>query len=193
MFKNMSKREKLFLWAGALSVISFSIIKFVLVPIYDDNRNKAEQIQSKILFIQKYKEILAQKEFYNQKDKETRRIHSLLQRSFLGPSKPALAAASLQRILDDQADRSSIEIIRAKIETPKLMEGLQAIPIEVTLKSNLKDLSRFIRLIENHPKILIIEDFSTRRINNKDPELLESRLLVNGFIQKIVNSEAKGI
>lgn len=183
----------MFLWAGGLSILTFTILKLVVTPMYAENKINIQAIQNKILFIQKYREILGQRDFYDQKEKATRRLQSLLQRSFLDPSKPALAAASLQRILDDQATRASTEIMRAKIEKPKLIEGVQAIPVEITLRSNLKNLSRFIQLVENHPKFLIIEDFSTRRINRNDPELLESRLRVNGFIQELVNQETKGI
>jgi len=193
MFNNRSRREKLILIAGVLSVCAFAIIKLIAVPMYDVNKLNLHHIQSKTLFIKKYKELLSQKEFYDTKYHETKRILSNIKRSFLDASKPSLAAAKLQRILDDQAARSSVKITRAKIEKSRLNERIMFIPVEITLRSSLKNLSRFVQLVENHPKFLIIEDFSTRRVDRNDPELLETRLLVHGFIKQTVNEETKGI
>jgi hypothetical protein len=64
------------------------------------------------------------------------------------------------------------------------MENLLAVPVQITVKSSLEKLSRFIQLIESDGKFLVIEELAIRRINKKEPEQLESRLLVNGFIQK---------
>ena len=160
---------------------------------YDVNKLNLHHIQSKTLFIKKYKELLSQKEFYDTKYHETKRILSNIKRSFLDASKPSLAAAKLQRILDDQATKSSVKITRAKIEKSRLNERIMFIPVEITLRSSLKNLSRFVQLVENNPKFLIIEDFSTRRVDRNDPELLETRLLVHGFIKQTVNEETKGI
>ena len=58
------------------------------------------------------------------------------------------------------------------------------VPVRITVKSSLENLSRFIQMIESNDKFLLVEELAVRRINKKEPEQLESRLLVNGFIQE---------
>ena len=64
------------------------------------------------------------------------------------------------------------------------MEDLLTVPVKITVKSTLEGLSKFVLLIENDEKFLVVEELTIRRINKRDPEQLESRLLVNGFIQQ---------
>jgi Tfp pilus assembly protein PilO len=193
MLNTKTKREKLILRIGILSIFAFVCIKFVAIPLYEGNKLNIEQIDNKTTFLNKYKEILNQKELYEKKKIETGRINELVKESFLDAPKPDLAAAILQNILEDQAVRASVKITRSKIDKFRTDEEVSIVPVEITLRSNLKNLSRFIQFVENHSKILIIEDFSSRRVNRNDPELLETRLQVNGLIQPMVNEETKGI
>ena len=108
----------------------------------------------------------------------------LLGKLFLSPPQPALAAAGLQKSLEDKARKTRIHLVQVKTEKAKYMEDLLTIPVKITVKSTLEGLSQFVRLIENDEKFLVVEELVIRRINKKDPEQLESRLLVNGFIQQ---------
>jgi hypothetical protein len=96
--------------------------------------------------------------------------------------KPGLAAATLQKFLEVFARGSSVRIERVRIEKYKFTENLMAIPVEITVRSTLKNLSQFIYKIENHEKFLVIENMTTRRINKTDPEQLEATLLVSWFV-----------
>jgi len=103
---------------------------------------------------------------------------------FLSPPQPALAAAGLQKSLEDKARKTRIHLVQVKTEKAKYMEGLLTVPVKITVKSTLEGLSQFVRLIENDEKFLVVEELVIRRINKKEREELESRLLVNGFIQQ---------
>jgi len=109
---------------------------------------------------------------------------SLLAKLFLSPPQPALAAAGLQKSLEDKARKTRVHLVQVKTEKAKYMEDLLTIPVKITVKSTLEGLSQFVRSIENDEKFLVVEELVIRRINKKDPEQLESRLLVNGFIQQ---------
>lgn len=109
---------------------------------------------------------------------------SLLAKLFLSPPQPALAAAGLQKSLEDKARKTRVHLVQVKTEKAKYMEDLLTIPVKITVRSTLERLSQFVRLIENDEKFLVVEELVIRRINKKDPEQLESRLLVNGFIQQ---------
>ena len=80
-----------------------------------------------------------------------------------------------------------------KVNKPKYIEGMLAVPIEISVRSNLKNLSLFLMRIENHEKFLIIEELRLRRINKTDPEDLQTRLMITGFIQELEPQDRKPI
>jgi len=83
------------------------------------------------------------------------------------------------------------DLVQVKTEKTKYIEDLLTVPVQITVKSSLEKLSRFIQLIENDEKFLVIEELVIRRINKNEPEQLECRLLVNGFIQKRKSEKLK--
>ena len=120
-----------------------------------------------------------------------RQLKRELERRFLKPSKPALAAAGLQEILERGIQKNSVNIVKFRTEKTRFTEGLLTVPVEVTVRSTMRNLAQFIQEIENHSKFLVIEELQVRRINKNDPELLESRLLVSGFLQQLLIPPSK--
>ncbi len=193
MINNLSEKDKKALIVGGVCLFIYISIKFIISPIYSSGEETRQQIENKVFFIKKYYEILNQKAFYEQKRKANETIKNALAKRFLNKEKPALAAASLQKILEGYSKQSSVAIESARIEKPKYISGLLSVPVEISVRSDLKNLTRFLYLIENHEKFMIIEELSIRRSNNKDPEELKSKLLVLGFIKKLEEKKAKKI
>ena len=79
------------------------------------------------------------------------------------------------------------------MEKPKFISGILAIPIEITVRSNLRNLALFIMRIENDQKFLIVEEFRSMRTNKQEPEDLQTRLLVTGFIKELESKTGKPI
>lgn len=184
MSQNRTLREKIVLTlAGSLALI-YGFVEYVGQPLYLKQKRQEQDIESKILFISKYHEILNQAVYYQKKEQTNQAIAIQLSRLFLSPPQPALAAAELQKSLEDKARKTRVDLVQVKTEKTKYTEGLLTVPVRITVKSSLEKLSRFIRLIESDNTFLVIEELAIRRINKREPEQLESRLLVNGFIQK---------
>lgn len=186
MIKNLTPREKIIMWVGVFAITAYIFMVFIGKPLYQKLKNTDQTMQSRILFINKYKAILSQKDYYQQKVEAVRRLKKQLKRRFLDSPKPALAVASLQKIIENGIAKNSVDIVRFKIEKTRFTEGLLTVPVEVTVRSSLRNLAQFIHQIENHQKFLVIENLRIRRINKRDPEILESRLLVSGFVQKLL-------
>jgi Tfp pilus assembly protein PilO len=184
MSQNRTLREKIFLTLAVSLVSIYGFVEFVGQPIYQKQKRQEQNIESKILFITKYHEILNQTAYYEKKEQTNQALASQLSKVFLSPSQPALAAAELQKSLENKARITRVNLIQVKTEKTKFMEGLLTVPVRITVKSSLEKLSRFIQMIESDNKFLVVEELAIRRINKKEPEQLESRLLVNGFIQK---------
>ena len=202
MSQKWTAREEIILTLVGAMVIIFGFFKFVGEPLYQEQKRQEQKIESKILFITKYHEILNQKSYYREKERANQRLSVELAKLFLSPQQPtlivpglpaklfpspqqpALAAAGLQKSLEDKALKTRVHLVRVKTEKTKYIENLLTVSVQVTVKSSLEGLSRFIRSIESDEKFLVVEKLMIRRINKKEPEQLESRLQVNGFIQQ---------
>lgn len=184
MRQSRTLREKIVLTLAGALVLTYGFVEYIGEPLYLKQKGQEQQIESKILFITKYHEILNQTVYYREKEQASQALSVQLTKLFLSPSQPALAAAGLQKSLEDKARKTRISLVQVKTEKTKYVEDLLTVPVRITVKSSLEKLSRFIRLIENDEKFLVVEELVIRRINKKEPEQLESRLLVNGFIKK---------
>ena len=60
-----------------------------------------QKIQDKIIFIQKYYEVLSQKSYYKAKGEENKSISTTLTQRFLSKMKPSLAASEQQELLEN--------------------------------------------------------------------------------------------
>ena len=181
---NRALREKFILTLCGVLVLTFAFVEYVGKPLYLKQKTQEQMIENKIFFITKYYENLNQKAYYREKERASRKLSARLNKMFLTPHQPALAAAGLQKSLEDKARKTRIHLVQVKTEKAKYMEDLLTVPVKITVKSTLEGLSKFVRLIEKDEKFLVVEELTIRRINKKDPEQLESRLLVNGFIQQ---------
>ncbi len=209
MSQKWTAREKIILTLAGTMVLIFGFVEYVGEPLYREQKRQEQKIESKILFITKYHEILNQKSYYQEKERANQQLSvelaklflsppqspgavpGLLAKLFPSPQQPALAAAGLQKSLEDKARKTRVHLVRVKTEKTKYIENLLTVPVQVTVKSSLEGLSRFIRSIESDEKFLVVEKLMIRRINKKEPEQLESRLQVNGFIQQRKPEELK--
>lgn len=181
----ITPRDKKFLVAGGTVIGIYLLTVWVIQPIHAKQEQVDQQIQNKIQFIQKYYEILNQKSYYQSKDQDNKRNRIILTKKFLSETQPGLAAATLQKMINEFASQSGVIIEQVRVEKPKVIEHMPAIPIGMTLRSNLKNLSQFIFQLENAEKFLVVEEIVSRRINQSDPEELQTQILVNGFIQEL--------
>lgn len=184
MSQKRTFREKVILTLAGGLALTYVFVEFIGDPLYQKQKSQKQNIESKTLFLSKYNEILNQTAYYREKEQANKTLATQIEKLFLSPSQPALAAAGLQKSLEEKARKTHVRLVQVKTEKTKYIEDLLAVPVQITVKSSLEKLSRFIQLIESDGKFLVIEELAIRRINKKEPEQLESRLLVNGFIQK---------
>jgi hypothetical protein len=188
MTLDIGKRDKAFLIGGGIFVICYLFFFLVAEPIYKKQISIEEKIKDKINFIEKYYEVLNQASYYQAKNVSNKNTKTTLQKRFFKEKEPGLAAAGLQKLLQGFS-KGAVTIEKTRVEKPKYVARLLAVPVEITVRSNLKKLALFLMRIENHEKILVIEELRSRRINKKEPENLQTRLLITGFIQEL---EPKG-
>lgn len=192
MTMNISQRDKKVLSAGVIFATFYLLFFFVAEPIYKKQAKIEDTVKNKVQFIQKYYEILNQTEYYQEKEKANKNAHTSLAGRFFKEEQTGLAAASLQKLIESFS-AGTVTIERTKVDKPKFIEGILAVPIEISIRSDLKNLSLFLMRIENNEKFLIIEELQSQRVNKTDPEDLQTRLLITGFIQKLGTQDRKPI
>ena len=188
----IGQRDKNFLVGGVIFLTCYLLFLFVAQPAYENQANINRRIKDKINFIEKYYKVLNQTSYYQAKEVENKNIKSILQKKFLAEKEPGLAAAPLQKLLQGFS-KGLVSIKKTRVEKPKFISGILAIPIEITVRSNLRSLALFLMRIENHQKFLIVEEFRSKRTNKQEPEDLQTRLLVTGFIKELESKTGKPI
>ena len=192
MTSNIGKRDKVFLIGGGIFVVCYLLFFLVAEPIYKKQISIDEKIKDKINFIEKYYEVLNQTSYYQAKEEENKNIKTTLQKRFFSDKEPGLAAAGLQKLLQGFS-RGAVTIEKTRVEKPKYVARILAVPVEITVRSSLKNLALFLMRIENHEKFLVVEELRSRRINKKEPEDLQTRLLITGFIKELEPKSGKPI
>ena len=192
MTLNIGKRDKVFLIGGGVFVACYLLFFLVVEPIYKKQISIDEKIKDKINFIEKYYEVLNQTSYYQAKEVANKNTKITLQKRFFNDKEPGLAAAGLQKLLQGFS-RGAVTIEKTRVEKPKYVARILAVPVEITVRSSLKNLALFLMRIENHEKFLIIEELRSRRINKKEPEDLQTRLLITGFIKELEPKSGKPI
>ena len=184
MSQARTTREKVIVTLVAVVALVVVFVEYIGEPLYLKQKRQQQEIENKILFISKHQKILSQKKYYQEKEQVSQRLTDQLEKIFLSPSQPALAAAGLQKSLEDKAKKSRVQLVQVRMEKARFVENLLTVPVKITVKSSLEGLSRLIWSIENDEKFLVVEELVVQRRNKKEPEQLESHLLVNGFIQQ---------
>ena len=192
MTLNIGKRDKVFLIGGGVFVACYLLFFLVAEPIYKKQISIDEKIKDKINFIEKYYEVLNQTSYYQAKEVANKNTKTTLQKRFFNDKEPGLAAAGLQKLLQGFS-RGAVTIEKTRVEKPKYVARILAVPVEITVRSSLKNLALFLMRIENHEKFLVIEELRSRRINKKEPEDLQTRLLISGFIKELEPKSGKPI
>ena len=181
----ITSRDKRVLVTGGTLTILLLFFVFVAQPVYQEGKKVQRQIQDKILFIQKCYEILNQKSYYKAKNAENKVMRTALHQRFFEQSKPALAAAEQQHLIEGLANQTGVNIIGFQVDKPKYVESLLTISTKVTIRSKLRNLTNFIKKLENNSKFMVIEEMAVQRINEKDLEELQAHFTVSGFIKSM--------
>jgi type II secretory pathway component PulM len=183
-------RDKKILLAGGIFIVFWLLFVVIAEPTYLENKRAEQKIKEKILFIQKYYEILNQKSYYQAKNIKNKQTRTTLNQRFFNQANPTLAASEKQRLIERLSNQTGVNIIRFSVDKPKYMESLLTISTKVTIRSKLRNLTKFINVLENHQKFMVIEEMAIQRINKTDLEELQAQLTISGFI-KLMETEKK--
>lgn len=116
--------------------------------------------------------------------------------ALLSGTNRALAAASLQRRLQDAASEHGATILSLRVQNPVTDGPLERISVEVRLRADMRKLRDLLHAIETASPYLFVEDFSVnvRNVRRRQvtPGGLETRLTLYGLRAPDDTQEAPG-
>ncbi len=179
-----SRREIRFLGVGLLAIFLFLTHEHLIDFFYYRplrvrhqifrERNKLERSQLTIKARPRFEARLAAR----------RQEVARLNRRLLPGDKPPVAAARLQRIIDEIAGETHVEITRQKIDKPTEHRLLLEVPVEVVFRCDVGALKDFLYRIESHPTLLTLPKRTIRVLNHKNPKEIQVNMTIAGFIKK---------
>ena len=164
MTLNIGKRDKVFLVGGGIFVACYLLFFLVVEPIYKKQIRIDKKIKDKINFIEKYYEIINQASYYQAKKTANKNTNTTLQKRFFREKEPGLAAAGLQKLLQGFS-RGAVTIEKTRVEKPKYVARILAIPVEITVYKDKK----FDFKIKSPPASFFIKEAVKLKGGSKEP------------------------
>jgi hypothetical protein len=181
---NLSKKDKRTIFIGSIAGIAILVYTYVIDPIYSDKNRISNEITKKIKLINKYNDLLKSEKFVTGEFKAAKSVNSKIESYFLTKESPSLAAAELQKILNEQAKAVNLSIESEKVIETYGYDIFMVVPVEIIIKSNLRNIMGFLYGVENGEKLIDIEKLSMKIIRNSTPleeELIESKIVTKGY------------
>jgi hypothetical protein len=144
----------------------------------------SENVSAKEMTYKKYLAFIAQKKEVERELAVLKGKEKDFEARLLKGDTPSLSASDLQNILSQASIQVKTLIRSTKVLEPETLEGgFLAIPIQVNLVSDVTRVRKFIAMIEEHFKYLIIPNLRISVINKADPKEVNVTMVVNGFMK----------
>ncbi len=180
---NITEKEKIYLAVGGAALILAAVYLYVFTPIYDGYLETKAEIPLKTELLTRYQVLWKKRAAVEEKLKKAQKKYQDLEKIFLQGKTQSLAAAELQKIVEQLARQSSLEVSSSKVMGSKTISAFEKISLQLGAKCSLKDLKKFLFLVGSGKKYLNIDEIDVRAINTKGLEKLEARIQVSGYMK----------
>jgi Tfp pilus assembly protein PilO len=181
---NISKRDKKFLTVGALALLLFLVINYVIVPFIESEREIREGTEQREVTLENYERIIAGRAEVERQLAQVKKKQAQLHAKLLTGSTPSLAAADMQKMLEKIAGAHDLEMKSVKVQDGEKQGDLLTIPLEIRLQTDLGRTSKFLADIEKNQKYLIVPSLKISVQNQRDPKEVIVTMVVAGFFVK---------
>lgn len=179
----LSGRERRLLVLTGLLVVGVGAYLLVIEPM----RERGERVQALIAarerLLTKQQGLLARGAAYAAERETLEAELGRLRQGLLPADKPAVAASTLQQQVKGMAEQSGVEIRSEKILPPVARGAYLEIPLELTMASPIRPLTRFLHRLEGTPALLTVSDLKLRVLSVGQPRELLTTLTLSGYIR----------
>ncbi len=181
---NISRRDKKFLTVGALALLLFLVINYIIIPFIQSEREIRESTEQKEVTLEKYERIIAGRAEVEKQLAQVKKKQTQLNAKLLTGSTPSLAAADMQKMLEKIAATHDLEMKSVKVQDGEKQGDLLTIPLEIRLQTDLERTRKFLADIEKSQKHLIVPSLKISVQNQRDPKEVIVTMVVTGFFMK---------
>jgi Tfp pilus assembly protein PilO len=180
----LDKQKKILLVIGA--VILFIGVIYRFFPFFENIESLDDEILLKEKNLIKYRQMVQERNDLEVKLDSLNRIIENAESGLLDGKTPALAAVDVQNILKEITDKSDMEVLTMRVMKPEDKEEdiYMIIPVQITIRSSVRQLKEVIYQIESSPKLLKISDCRVRVIRGRVEGQVQATLTAQGFMSK---------
>ncbi len=175
-------REKIIIILGAMVAILVVVYEYGYTPLAERYDELGEEIHAGQLRQGKSRLKIEQKPLLENKVNQLNDRLKNFDQSLLPNQKPALAAASLQKIVKTIISRNRATVTSEKIQQPVDVGRYSRIPVQVSLRCLVSELENILYQIENYQIGLTVTEMTVRVMNPRDPSEVEASMIVEGMI-----------
>ena len=187
----LKSRERRIVLGGAIVAAVLLGYVYGVEPLVKSRQETRVQLQSARLRVDRYEQLLSRRDRLAQEARDLEERSAALRERLLPGPTPTLAAAQLQGMVKAEAQRSALALQRMAVERPASAGRIAEVPVRVTLKGEIQQVSSFIKGIEQHRLALSIPELTIQVQDPKNPKDLIVDLVVAGYL--IVPEEAPSI
>jgi hypothetical protein len=187
----ITAREKKLIVVGVCAIAA-SLIFYSLTLLLPNRESLSQSVELKKKMLLRERETLSREETYKARLEQYRQYLEQDLTRLLPSNNPNVAEAELQKILQDFADQSGVEITQKNILPEKEVQGgLIKISVRIETNCDPEQLVKFLTIIENYEKFLTIAEFTVSSFRVQKTYKIRPSLTVSGYIdsQKIKPEE----
>jgi len=181
---NISRRDKRFLTVGAVALLLFLVVNYVIIPFMESEREIREGTEQKEVTLEKFEKIIAGRAEVEKQLAQVKKKQTQLNAKLLAGSTPSLAAADMQKMLEKISGTHDLELKSVKVQDGEKQGDLLTIPLEIRLQTDLERTRKFLADIEKNQKYLIVPSLKISVQNQRDPKEVIVTMVVTGFFMK---------
>ena len=182
MIVKVTSREKLFIIIGiaAMGAVAIFYAASTLMP---DGEDLSQKVDLKKRMLRSQRETLSREDTYKTLVEQYKKQLEQDMTRLLPGDNASLAAAELQKIIRDFADQSGVEITQRNVlPEKKVQDILTRVSIRVDTNCNPEQLVNFLASIENHEKLLKVDEMNISSIRIARRFEIRPSLTISGYI-----------
>ena len=178
----LSKRERRLIGLALLGAAVIIGYVYVLEPLREQAQQTAELIPAREAQLQRRRLLIAQRaSLATELAQIATRIEAQSERLLKGPT-PPLAASEMQKLVKEVAAAANVEVRSERILPTADRDGLQEVPIEITVAGGIRESMNVLDQLERTSKLLTMQDLKVRVISAGQPRDLLTTITVAGYL-----------
>jgi len=180
-FQRRSRRERLVVLAGAAISVTALAVVFAVLPLADRWSERATATRAKADQLARLEALAAHRGEIEQAVSALRDLHARSRERLLEGSTPAVAASTLQLLLQRYADESRVLVQRVDVagRSEAVEAGLVSVPARLVAQGDVYGLVDLLFYLQQGETLLVLDD--VRVTAGAGPGLLSVAITLHGY------------